>query len=78
MSFGVGRAGDVPVLGDWNCDGTDTLALYRPSTGEVYRYDVWPSSGPLETRAETGHAVDAAPRVEREGRCDRLVIDASA
>lgn len=78
MSFGIGLAGDVLVLGDWDCDGTDTLALYRPSTGEVYRYDAWPSSGPLEARAELGHAVDAALRVDHEGGCDRLVVDPSA
>lgn len=33
-AFGVG--GDRPVVGDWDCNGTETLGLYRPSTGIWY------------------------------------------
>jgi serine/threonine protein kinase len=77
-SYAVGRPGDVPMLGDWDCDGTDTLGLYRPSTGEIYRFDTWPRSGPLETGAAGMGPAEATPRVEADGRCDRLVIDASA
>jgi Protein kinase domain len=76
-SYAVGRPGDVPVLGDWDCDGTDTLSLYRPATGEVYRFDTWPRSGPLETGAAVVDSRHATPRVEHEGPCDRLVLDAS-
>jgi len=35
-SFYFGNPGDVPFLGDWNCDGIDTPGLYRPSDGFVY------------------------------------------
>jgi hypothetical protein len=28
-----GQAGDLPVVGDWNNDGLDTLGVYRPSAG---------------------------------------------
>ena len=76
-SYAFGRPGDVPVLGDWDCDGTDTLGLYRPSTGEVYRFDAWPRSGPLETGTAMVAAPDATARVEHDGGCDRLVIDDS-
>jgi hypothetical protein len=31
-SFFFGNAGDVPFMGDWNCDGIDTPGLYRQST----------------------------------------------
>jgi hypothetical protein len=34
--FYYGNPGDTPLLGDWNCDGLDTVAMYRPSTGFVY------------------------------------------
>lgn len=35
-SFYFGVPGDTPLLGDWDCDGVDTVALYRQSTGFVY------------------------------------------
>ncbi len=34
MYFGV--PGDFPLLGDWDCDGSDTPAVYRRSSGEVF------------------------------------------
>ncbi|MBT8203369.1 MAG: DUF4038 domain-containing protein [Acidimicrobiia bacterium] len=35
-SFYYGMPGDVPLLGDWDGNGTDTPGMYRPSTGYVY------------------------------------------
>jgi len=35
-SFFYGDPGDVPFVGDWNCDGVDTPGLYRQSDGFVY------------------------------------------
>jgi subtilisin family serine protease len=35
-SFYFGNPGDVPFMGDWNCDGTKTPGLYRQSDGYVY------------------------------------------
>jgi hypothetical protein len=34
--FYYGVPGDVPFSGDWNCDGVETLGLYRRSNGYVY------------------------------------------
>lgn len=34
--FFYGVPGDVPLLGDWDCDGTDTVGMYRPGNGFVY------------------------------------------
>jgi hypothetical protein len=34
-SYEVGRRGDVLLFGDWDCDGAQSPALYRPSAGEV-------------------------------------------
>lgn len=31
-----GRGGDVPLMGDWDCDGEETPGVYRLSTGGVY------------------------------------------
>jgi subtilisin-like proprotein convertase family protein len=35
-SFFYGNPGDVPFMGDWDCDGVDTPGLYRQSDGFVY------------------------------------------
>lgn len=35
-SFYFGNPGDVPFMGDWDCDGVDTPGLYRQSDGFVY------------------------------------------
>lgn len=35
-SFYFGNPGDIPFMGDWNCDGIDTPGLYRQSDGYVY------------------------------------------
>ncbi|RPI24411.1 MAG: hypothetical protein EHM57_02760, partial [Actinobacteria bacterium] len=34
--FYFGNPGDFPMIGDWDCDGTDTPGLYRQSDGFVY------------------------------------------
>ena len=34
-SFYFGNPGDLPLMGDWDCDGADTVGLYRPATGVV-------------------------------------------
>lgn len=34
--FFYGNPADVPFMGDWNCDGTETPGLYRQSDGFVY------------------------------------------
>jgi hypothetical protein len=34
--FYYGNPGDVPFSGDWDCDGDETLGLYRQSDGYVY------------------------------------------
>lgn len=35
-SFYFGNPGDLPMVGDWDCDGVDTPGLYRQSDGYVY------------------------------------------
>ncbi len=34
--FSFGDPGDVPLLGDWDCDGFAAPGVFRPSTGMVY------------------------------------------
>ncbi len=35
-SFYYGNPGDVPFLGDWDCDGIETPGLFRPSDAYAY------------------------------------------
>jgi hypothetical protein len=35
-TFTFGNPGDLPFMGDWDCDGADTPGLYRQSDGFVY------------------------------------------
>lgn len=50
--YGLGQPGDEVELGDWDCDGVATPLLRRPSTGEAWRYDGWPTADhPVEAIA---------------------------
>ncbi len=73
--YQLGRPGDTLVLGDWDCDGRDTPALYRPS-GETFLFDAWAQEGedlPAASRGE--HRKDGHPEVQHgEDGCDRLVV----
>ncbi|MCL1593012.1 MAG: cell wall-binding repeat-containing protein [Actinomycetia bacterium] len=33
--FTFGKSGDTPLVGDWNGDGTDTIAVFSPATGTL-------------------------------------------
>jgi hypothetical protein len=75
----VGEPGDRLLLGDWDCDTTDTPALYRPSTGEVFEFSSWVSGedalASTQTRATGVH--DGAPRVvpPTGAGCDRVAVE---
>lgn len=43
--YALGRPDDAVVAGDWACTGRRTLALLRPSTGEVFAFAGWPAEG---------------------------------
>ncbi len=54
--YQMGAAGDVVLVGDWGdvdggCDGLQTAALLRPSTGAVYVFGSWADSGVLPVEA---------------------------
>ena len=36
LSFFFGIPGDIPLTGDWDCDGFDTPGVFRPATGQVF------------------------------------------
>lgn len=41
----VGAAGDVVVIGDWDCDREPTPAVLRPGSGAFYVFDGWAAPG---------------------------------
>jgi len=48
-TFGYGRAGDIPVMGDWDGDGHDTVGVVRATPtagGEVYTWFLRNSNTP--------------------------------
>ena len=78
VRWALGEAGDQVAIGDWGCQGSRTLALFRPSTGEVFRFDGWAGPGRDLTvtavaRVQGGLAVRAAD-VDRDG-CHEVVVE---
>ena len=73
----VGAPGDLVTLGDWDCDGSKTLALLRPSTGAVYAFLDW-ATGDRDTTADSLGVVDGANAISTEDAdgdgCDDLVV----
>jgi hypothetical protein len=49
--YRVGQPGDHLLVDDWRCDGVPTPAVFRPSTGEVFVFDTWTATEPLEVHA---------------------------
>jgi hypothetical protein len=68
--------GDVLVMGDWTCDGHDTPALYRPSTGQLFLFDGFAEEDEEVTgRVEETDVRRGEPRVlTDEDGCDRVEV----
>ena len=47
--FYFGVSGDVPIVGDWDCDGFDTPGVFRPSNGSIYMRNDIAIGSSLET-----------------------------
>jgi hypothetical protein len=81
VRWALGRAGDQVATGDWGCQGTRTVAVFRPSTGEVFRFDGWALPG-VDVKATSvarvpgGLALRAAD-VDRDG-CHEVVVERAA
>lgn len=69
---------DEVFLGDWDCDGIDTLAVYRPSEGVVSTFSAFPQEvGEEVTSTETTVPVSGVARHVTEDGCDRLDVTAA-
>jgi len=73
--FTAGAPGDRVAVGDWDCDGTATVAVLRPSTGAVFVFDDWATASADLSASATAHvpgAVDLHAR-QRDDGCTSLV-----
>ena len=75
--YQVGLPGDVVVLGRWQCGPVATPAVLRPSTGEVWTFDAWPTAaqpqvGRLVDRVSSARGLRTLPQ---PSGCDRLEVE---
>ncbi|HEX4820563.1 MAG TPA: hypothetical protein VFV00_10175 [Acidimicrobiales bacterium] len=73
--FTAGAPGDRVAVGDWDCDGTATAAVLRPTTGAVFVFDDWATANADLSASATAHApgaVDLHARPRDDG-CTSLV-----
>jgi Protein kinase domain len=78
----IGQPGEQVLLGDWDCDGVDTPALYRAAAGQVQYFNVWPEVEQQQYQPDRVEpaAAGGTASVERgtgDGDdCDRVVVAA--
>ena len=64
LAWKVGEAGDLAAIGDWNCDGGETLGVYRPTTSTWFEFDSWTTgSDSSVTNIETDTPFASAVRL---------------
>ena len=74
VRYELGEPGDEAVVGDWDCDGLRTPALYRPTTGQVFEFASW-GDGLRSLPARSSPVVGGRAEVivDRSG-CERVVV----
>ena len=75
--WSVGRPGDLVAVGDWDCDGTPTPAVLRPSTSRLWIFDGW-SLPDADLIATPGPAVPAAATAIEATACGRATVRTAA
>ena len=63
--FHFGSNGDVPVIGDWNKNGTSDVAIFRPSTG--YWYFDYNLDGTVDKSFRYGGSTDRIVKGDWDG-----------
>ena len=76
--YDVGAPGDQLVVGDWWCRDLPTLALLRPSTGEIFVFESWAVDGPLAAKPVTIVASAQGLDVRADGACEELWVTSAA
>ncbi len=74
LQYYFGAPGDIPLMGDWDCDGDETPGVYRPSTGRAYLRNSH-SSGVGDISFLFGNPGDRAIAGDFDGdRCDTVSV----
>jgi tRNA A-37 threonylcarbamoyl transferase component Bud32 len=78
--FQVGSAGDVVVVGRWDCSASAYAALLEPSSGQVWVFHGWARPGhPVRARLAGRVRGATSLRVDpQEGGCDLLLAERPA
>ena len=78
--YQLGQLGDVLLLGDWDCDGRDTPALYRPGTGTVSLFHGWAEPDrPLPASSTERRPAAGVASVARGGDgCEEVAVTSAA
>lgn len=74
--FRLGAPGDLLVVGDWDCDGTSTPAIYRPESGQTFHFDRWATvDQPVDATPGEILAPESVPHTDGDDDgCDRIVV----
>ena len=72
--YALGRTGDIVVVGDWNCDGSPTPALLRPTTGAVAVFGHWPAARATVEPVVATVVADAIDLVVTDQECPLLRV----
>ncbi|MEX2658890.1 MAG: phosphotransferase [Acidimicrobiales bacterium] len=56
IRYQVGAAGDLVVVGDWDCDGLVTPSVVRPADGSVWLFPGWAANGEVLVARSLGFA----------------------
>jgi eukaryotic-like serine/threonine-protein kinase len=68
------RSDDILLLGDWNCDGRASPAIYRPGDGQLFVFDEFGED--TIARGISSGVQDGRPVVVRgDDRCDRIDVE---
>jgi hypothetical protein len=80
VRYEVGAPGDLVVLGDWDCDGTPTPSVVRPTDGSVWTFPNWTTASEVAVAEAVGVAPSPVAAVSRPGPdgCDALAITTAA
>lgn len=71
--WSVGEPGDLVTIGDWDCDGSPTPAVLRPTTGRLHVFDAWATEATALTAAPGPTVPPGATAVESSG-CGRATV----
>jgi hypothetical protein len=76
VRYVVGGPGDLVVLGDWDCDGSPTPSVVRPTDGSVWTFPHWTTGSEVAVAEAVGVAPSPVAAFSRPGPdgCDALAI----